>query len=135
MKANPALTTSFDLEERTAAFGEKVIEFCRLLPLGPITLPLITQFVKSGTSMGANYCEADEAESKPDFRHKIAICRKEAKETKYWCRMMATACPTQTESLRGIWQEAHELHLIFCKIIRTTDANLQSERLVKKRLP
>jgi len=134
MKANPALTTSYDLEERTAAFGEKVIVICRLLPLSPITSPLITQFVKSGTSIGANYCEADEAESKPDFRHKIAICCKEANETKYWCRMMASACPTQTERLRSLWQEAHELHIIFCKIIRTTDANLQSERLLTKRL-
>jgi len=122
----------FDLEERTAVFGENVIEFCLALALTPITSPLITQFVKSATSMGANYGEADEAESKLDFRHKIAICRKESKETKHWCRMMAKACPTQAKPLRMHWKEAHELHLIFCKIIRTTDANLRRERAAKK---
>jgi four helix bundle protein len=125
-------SSEFDLEERTAVFGEDVIEFCLGLPVNPITSPLITQFVKSATSIGANYGEADEAESKPDFRHKIAICRKESKETKHWCRMMAKARPTQADPLRVIWQEARELHLIFCKIIRSTDANLRRERAAKK---
>ena len=126
-------TPAYDLEERTAVFGESVIEFCLELALSPITSPLITQFVKSATSIGANYGEADEAESKSDFRHKIAICRKESKETKHWCRMMAKACAPQAKSLRILWKEAHELHLIFCKIIRTTDANLRRERADKKR--
>ena len=129
MSERAAIT--FDLFERTARFGENVIEFCLALPATPITSPLITQFVKSGTSLGANYGEADEAESKSDFRHKIALCRKEAKETKLWCRMLAKACGKQTDTLRAIWKEAHELHLIFCKIIRTTDANLRRERTAK----
>jgi four helix bundle protein len=124
-------TATYDLEERTAVFGENVIEFCLGITLSPITSPLITQFVKSSTSIGANYGEADEAESKSDFRHKIAICRKESKETKHWCRMMAKACPTQAKPLRMLWKESHELHLIFCKIIRTTDANLRRERANK----
>jgi four helix bundle protein len=76
-------TSAYDLEERTALFGEAVIEFCLSLPASPVTAPIINQLVRAGTSIGANYCEADEAESKRDFRHKIAICRKEAKETKY----------------------------------------------------
>ncbi len=126
-------TATYDLEERTAVFGESVIEFCLGLALNPITSPLITQFVKSSTSIGANYGEADEAESKSDFRHKIAICRKESKETKHWCRMMAKACATHAKPLRVLWKEAHELHLIFCKIIRTTDANLRRERTTKNR--
>jgi len=132
MSKPTASKATFDLEERTAVFGESVIEFCLGLPLNPITSPLISQFVKSATSVGANYGEADEAESKFDFRHKIAICRKEAKETKHWCRMMAKARQPQAEPLRILWQEARELHLIFCKIIRTTDANLHRERAVKK---
>lgn len=130
-KAAPTPTT-YDLFERSAVFGEDVIEFCLGLPVTPVTSPLITQFVKAGTSIGANYCEADDAESKADFRHKIALCRKEAKETKHWCRMLAKACKPRAAALRALWKEAHELHLIFCKIIRTTDANLRRERAAKK---
>lgn len=73
----------YDLEERTAVFGENVIRFAKKIPQNPITNPLITQLVKSGTSIGANYCEADDAESKQDFKHKIGICKKEARETKH----------------------------------------------------
>lgn len=124
---------AYDLEERTAVFGEQVIELCIELPTTPVSSPLITQFVKSATSVGANYCEADDAESKADFRHKIALCRKEARETKHWCRMLAKALPKQADALRLLWKEANELHLIFARIVRTTDANLRRERVSKKR--
>lgn len=122
---------SYDLEERTACFGESVIEFCLTLPTTPVTSPLITQFVKAATSVGANYGEADEAESKADFRHKIAICRKEARESKHWCRMLAKARASEKPAIRALWKEASEFHLIFCKIIRTTDANLRRARAGK----
>lgn len=82
--------------------------------------------MRAGTSIGANYCEADDAESKKDFRHKIALCRKEARETKYWLRMIAKAAPTQRNVTRKLWTEAKELHLIFVAIIRTTDRNLRA---------
>jgi len=71
------------LEERTAAYGETVIEFCLGLATNAVVDPLIRQLVHAATSIGANYCEADEAESKKDFRHKIAVCRKETRETKF----------------------------------------------------
>ncbi len=77
----------FDLEERTAKFGEDIIEFAKKIPKNPITLSLITQLVKAGTSVGANYSEADCAESKRDFEHKIGICKKESKESKHWSRL------------------------------------------------
>jgi four helix bundle protein len=125
-------TPAYDLEERTARFGEGVIEFCLTLSFTPVTSPIITQLVAAGTSVGANYCEADEAESKKDFRHKVAICRKESKETKYWLRMIAKAAPAQKSSARELWAEAKELHLIFCAVIRTTDQNLRKERLAKR---
>src|SRR5471032_1966248 len=102
-------TPAYDLEERTACFGEGVIEFCLTLPINPVTSSVITQLVAAGTSVGANYCEADEAESKKDFRHKVAICRKESKETKYWLRMIAKAAPAQKTSERELWKEAKEL--------------------------
>lgn len=119
----------YDLEERTAAFGEAVIEFCLSLPTGPVNAPLISQLVRAGTSIGANYCEADDAESKKDFRHKIGICRKEARETKYWLRMIAKAVPSAKTTARPLWTEAKELHLIFVAIVRTTDRNLRAEKL------
>jgi four helix bundle protein len=119
-------TTTYDLEERTALFGEAVIEYCLGLPANPVTAPIINQLVRAGTSVGANYCEADDAESKKDFRHKIALCRKEARETKYWLRMIAKAASTQKATARRLWREAKELHLIFVAIVRTTDRNLRA---------
>ena len=80
---------------------------------------LISQFTAAGTSIGANYCEADDAESKKDFRHKIGICKKEARETKYWLRLIAISEPTLRDPAATLWQEAKELHLIFCKIRRS----------------
>ena len=108
----------YDLEERTAIFGESVIDFARSLQRDVVVLPLISQLVRSSTSIGANYMEADCAESKKDFRHKIGICKKEAKETTHWLRMMARAMPDKKEECRKLWQEAHELVLIFSAILR-----------------
>lgn len=108
----------YDLEERTAKFGEKIIEFAKKVPKNVVTLPIISQLVRAGTSVGANYCEADGAESKKDFRHKIGICKKEAKETKHWLRMIAKAAPELADEARVLWKEAQELTLIFSSIVR-----------------
>src|SRR3990172_1650027 len=85
--------TKYDLEDRTARFGENIIKFAKKIPKSPITIPLISQLVKAGTSVGANYCEADCAESKKDFEHKLGICKKESKESKHWLRMISIAVP------------------------------------------
>jgi four helix bundle protein len=108
----------FDLEERTARFGEEVIRFCKKIVFTPITEPLIRQIVKSGTSVGANYCEADDAISGKEFRQKIGTCKKEARETKHWLRMLAVADERHTEEARILWREANELTLIFASIFR-----------------
>jgi len=108
----------WDLEERTGVFGENVILFCRKVPIDPITSPLITQLVKAGTSIGANYCEADDAESKKDFRHKIGIVKKESRESKHFIRMMAVAVPKLKDDAKPLWQEAKELNLIFNSIFK-----------------
>jgi four helix bundle protein len=110
---------AFDLEERTAAFGEALIDFAKQVPLTPITNRLVDQLIGAGTSVGANYCEADDAVSKKDFRHKISICKKEAREAKFFVRMIVRAVPTLRESAKPLWQEAKELHLIFAKIYRS----------------
>jgi len=109
---------AFDLEERTALFGEAVIHFAKTISKNCITTPLISQVVRSGTSVGANYCEADDAVSKKDFKNKIGTCRKEACETKLWLRMIAAAEPELKTEARKLWQEAKELHLIFAAIWR-----------------
>jgi len=107
----------YDLEERTAVFGERIIDFVKTLPNDVINRELIRQLVKAGTSAGANFCEADGAESKKDFRHKIAICKKESKESRHWLRMIARANPNRREDCRELWIEAQELTLIFSSIL------------------
>ena len=83
----------YDLLDRTHEYSIKVILLAKKIPLTIITSNLIGQFLKSGTSIGANYCEADNAESKDDFIHKLSISCKESKETIYWLKMIETACP------------------------------------------
>ncbi len=109
----------YDLEERTASFGENVIKFAKTLPINHINKPLISQVVRASTSTGANYMEADGAESKKDFKHKVALCKKESKESRHWLRMIATANENKKEECRKLWQEAQELSLIFSAIIRS----------------
>jgi four helix bundle protein len=107
----------YDLEERTARFGEDIISFAKTIVKDEVTRPLIGQLVRSGTSIGANYMEADGAESRKDFAHKIAICKKESKETKHWLRMIAKADPCKNGECRNLWVEAKELTLIFSSIL------------------
>ena len=108
----------YDLQERTAKFGERVIEFAASMKDSPINRPLISQLIRAATSIGANYMEADGAESRKDFQHKLGICKKEAKETLHWLRMIAEANPDRKEECRKFWQEAHEFVLIFSSILR-----------------
>ncbi len=108
----------YDLEERTAKFGEAIIEFAKKIPKNEISQPIITQLIKAGTSVGANYCEADCAETRKDFEHKLGICKKESKETKHWLRMIARAVPELQNDSRKLWQEANELNLIFTSIVK-----------------
>jgi four helix bundle protein len=108
----------FDLHERTAWCGEHIISFAKSLPQDRVMGPLISQLVRAGTSVGANYCEADDAVSKKEFFHKIGTCKKEARETKYWLRMIVAAEPVCKDNARKLWQEAKELHLIFAAIFR-----------------
>src|SRR5215471_8895750 len=90
----------FDLEERTALFGEAVIRFAKKIPYNAVNNPLISQLVRAGTSVGANYCEADNGVSRKDFKNKIGTCRKEARETKFFLRMVATAEPCLKDEAR-----------------------------------
>ena len=110
--------TQYDLEERTAKFGEAVIQFVKKVPVNPVTQRIIPQLVASGTSIGSNYCEADGAESSKDFVHKVGIVKKEARESKHWFRMISIAVPELAQEARILWKEANELNLIFNAIVR-----------------
>lgn len=110
----------YDLEERIALFAENLIAFLKTLKETTLNKPLIIQIIRSGTSIGANYYEADAAESKKDFQHKIGICKKEAKETCYWLRMLSNLHPERKEELRILWKEVHEFILIFSASILTS---------------
>lgn len=118
LREGPPPSRPANLLERTAKFGESVIRFARSVPKSINDDPLINQFVRAGTSVGANYCEADDPLSRKDYLKSIGICRKESKETKYWLRMIATAEPALREAARPLWQEAKELNLIFGAIFR-----------------
>lgn len=103
----------FDLEERTTVFGEAIVRFAKKIPRDPGNDRLIGQLVGCGTSVGANYCEANERVSKKDFRNTIGRCVKEAKETKYFFRLIAAPSEART-----LYREAKELHLIFAALFR-----------------
>jgi len=118
--SRPPKPHPLDLEERTAAFGEAVIRFAKGMSYDAVGAPLITQLVRSATSVGANYCEADDAGSRKEFRHRISICRKEAREAKHWLRMVVAADGRLREQAKPLWKEAKELNLIFSAIFRNT---------------
>jgi four helix bundle protein len=118
VREEPDTKRVYDLEERTARFGEAIIDFAKTIPQNPVTNRIITQLIGAGTSVGANYVEADDAVSKKDFLKSIGTCRKEARETKHFLRMSACAVPELKPQARRLWMEASELHLIFSRIWR-----------------
>jgi four helix bundle protein len=106
------------LDERTVQFGEAIIRFAKKIPRNPVNERLISQLVGAGTSVGANYCEADDSVSGKEFKQKIGTCRKESKETMFFLRMIASAEPALANEARALWREAKELNLIFGAIWR-----------------
>lgn len=106
----------YDLEGRTKSFSKEVLGLLSKIKENAINKNIISQLVRSATSIGANYHEANAASSKKDFRNKIFICRKETQETKYWLELLAKTNSEKAEGLRKLWKEAHELTLIFNKI-------------------
>ncbi len=114
--SNFQINKKYDLEERTAKFAEKIIDILKNIKITAINERIIKQVVGAGGSIGANYCEANESESRKDFIHKIGICKKEIKETKHWLRLLAKSNPEIKEQIKDIWIEAQELLLIFSAI-------------------
>lgn len=117
------MAKEYDLLERVTIFSEKIIDLCKKTPKNIITVPIINQLIRSGTSIGANYNEANGASSKLDFKNKICICKKEAMETKYWLRLLSKSSGEPVEDCRLLWKECHEFTLIFSKITGTMRSN------------
>jgi four helix bundle protein len=118
VREEPETTRVYHLEERTARFGESIIDFVKLIPQNPVTNRLISQLVGAATSVGANYVEADDAVPKKEFLKSIGTCRKESRETKHFLGMMVRAVPELKRQARTLWVEAKEWNLIFSKIWR-----------------
>jgi len=112
-------TKQYDLEERKAKFGQETIKFCKTIRQDVISKPIINQMVSSATNVGANYMEANGISSKSDFRNKIHISLKEARETRHWLKMLLTYFPGRKEKVKPLWIENQELILFFSKISNT----------------
>ena len=112
----------YDLEDRTFEFARKVRVFVKILPRTAANAEDSKQLIRASGSVGANYIEANEALSKKDFRMRIKICRKEAKESRYWARLVDTGDNETTERERAwVMQGAMELTSIFGSIVRKTE--------------
>ena len=107
----------YDLEDRTLEYSKRVIRMCKTLSKNTINFKLMDQAIRSGTSMGANYREANETETKKDFKYRIRICRKEGKETIYWFNLIIEANPELQENIKPLLQETTELVKIFAAIL------------------
>jgi len=112
----------YDLEDRTFNFAKDVREFARQIPRTIANIEDTKQLVRASGSVGANYIEANESLSKKDFIMRIKICRKEAKESRYWLRLIETGDDSTLEKNRNILiQEAAELTNIFGAIIHKSE--------------
>ncbi len=102
-----------ELEKRTREFGVRIIRLSSTLPNTPEGRVIRTQMTKSGTSIGANYREANRARSKADFKSKIKICESEASETQYWIEVIVETNWLSWEKVKSEYEECSELLAIF----------------------
>jgi len=109
--------TQYDLEERTFKFARSAVSFCKALPNTAIEAEIAKQLVRSATSVGANYIEANGALSKKDFVMRIKICRKEAKESGYWLRLVEASNTNLRNEQEMLLKESVELTKIFGSIL------------------
>lgn len=108
----------YDLEDRTEKFAKGVIQLCKRLYKNTVNIELQSQLLRASCSVGANYVEANEALSKKDFFNRIKICRKEAKETRYWLRLISSANIEFEKEIILFIQESQELMNIFGAILK-----------------
>ena len=112
------MNKQYDLEERTEQFAKAIIGICKKLPKTTVNMELVSQLIRSAGSVGANYIEANESLSKKDFANRIKICRKEAKESRYWLRLIVTANSEFEKEISALVQESTEIMNIFGAILK-----------------
>ena len=108
---------TFDLEDRTAKFTANVIVFINVCPKTMVNIELTKQLIRSAGSVGANYIEANEALSRKDFGMRIKICRKEAKESRYWLKLIEVSGDEIEKRRQDLVNESTELLKIFSSIV------------------
>jgi len=113
----------FDIKERTFLFGVRIVKLVNVLPRSIAGIEIGRQVIRSGTSIGANVEEADGAESKKDFIHKMSIARKEARETRYWLRIIQISLLDNAE-VADLIQESDQLVRILSRIIANAKKSL-----------
>lgn len=116
MKAGQANRVGGELEGRTLRFAVAVLRFAETLPNTTATRVVTSQMLRAATSVGANYREANRAESRADFAHKVALALKEAAETEYWLELSAATQMGDANTAVKLRQEASELIAIFTSI-------------------
>ena len=115
-------TKQYDLEDRTFLFAKEVRTFIKDIPRTIASIEDTKQLVRSSGSIGANYIEANESLSKRDFLMRIKICRKEAKESRYWLQLIEVSGDSKLKEIRDVLvQEATELTSIFGAILRKSE--------------
>ena len=108
---------SYDLEERTFKFAKDCRLMTKEIKKNVVNIDDCKQLIRSSGSVGANYIEANESLSKKDFIYRIKVCRKEAKESVYWLRLLSTSKTNQNDGIKKLEDEAVELKKIFSAII------------------
>lgn len=109
-------THGYDLEERTMTFARKCLKICKTTPHDTINYELIKQLIRSACSVGANYREANDSITRKDFHHRIGICRREAKEARYWLSLLQDNNAQLSDALSPLINEATQLTRIFSSI-------------------
>ena len=116
----------FDIQERTFKFAVRVVKLINRLPRTVAGIEVGKQIVRSATSIGSNVEEADAAESKRDFIHKMSIAHKEARETRYWLRIIRAAL-LDNDEVRALMQEGDELVRILYTIVENARQSSRSK--------
>jgi four helix bundle protein len=109
------------IEKRTRRFAVRIIKLSSILPKSPEARVIKTQLTKAGTSVGANYREANRTRSKSDFRNKIRICEGECSETQYWLEVIVEAKMLPWEEVKADYAECSELLAIFTTVLNSLD--------------
>jgi len=124
-KARTLSVAERDLDARLLQYGARIIKLVEALPKTLVGRRIGDQLLRSGMAVGANYEEAQGAESRVDFNHKLQIALKELRESNYWLRLLEVSGKLPPERLTDIIDESTQLRAILSKAVATTKANLK----------